>query len=147
MCELPVESDDGSVLLSFQRLREDDLRRLDPSVPLTASLVVLWCGGACLMVFHRRRRAWESPREAALRELEEESGQRPHTLHFAGAAQTRVAPDRRLEFLAIYRGSIDSPKPFTPNEEMSDSTWWDPDETLADLHPVDASLARLCRMG
>ena len=155
MHELPVKNSDGSALLSFERLPEEGLHRLDPSVPLTASIVVLWCGGKCLMVFNRYRQAWElpggmldpgeSPREAAIRELEEESGQRPNALDFAGVALIRVAPDHRLEFLAIYQGRIASPLPFTPNDEMSHSTWWDPSEELADLFPIDAALARLCQ--
>jgi 8-oxo-dGTP diphosphatase len=153
--ELPVKNSDGSALLSFERLPEEGLGRLDPSVPLTASIVVLWYGGKCLMVFNRYRQAWElpggmldpgeSPREAAIRELEEESGQRPDALDFAGVALIRVAPDHRLEFLATYQGRIASPLPFTPNDEMSHSTWWDPGEELADLFPIDAALARLCQ--
>jgi 8-oxo-dGTP diphosphatase len=152
--QLPVQNTDGSALLNFERLREDELGGLDPSVPLTASLVVLWCGHECLMVFNRYRQAWElpggmldpgeSPREAAVRELAEESGQRADTLEFAGVAMIRVAPDDRLEYLAIYRGQIESAQPFTPNDEMSHGVWWNPSETLADLFPIDAALATLC---
>jgi 8-oxo-dGTP diphosphatase len=152
--ELPVEDADGSALLSFDQLREDELGGLDPSIPLTASLVVLWCRGDCLMVFNRFRQAWElpggmldpgeSPRQAAFRELAEESGQTPDALDFAGVARIRVAPDNRLEYLAIYRGQITTPQLFTPNEEMSDSTWWTPTRPLTHLLPIDAALATLC---
>ena len=154
MDELPVENTDGSVLISFDRLREEQLGTLDPSVPLTASLVVLWCGHECLMVFNRYRQAWELPggmldpgesaREAAVRELAEESGQRADTLDLAGVAKIRVAPDNRLEYLAIYRGELESPQPFTPNDEMSAATWWNPTEPLTALFPIDAALANLC---
>jgi 8-oxo-dGTP diphosphatase len=152
--ELPVLNTDGSVLLTFERLHEDQLGSLDPAVPLTASLVVLWCGRECLMVFNRFRRAWELPggmidpgesaREAAVRELAEESGQRPDSLDFAGLAKIRVAPDNRLEHLATYRGQLASPQPFTPNPEMSTSTWWNPTDPLPALFPIDATLATLC---
>jgi 8-oxo-dGTP diphosphatase len=154
MDELPVENTDGSVLISFDRLREEQLGTLDPSVPLTASLVVLWCGHECLMVFNRYRQAWELPggmldpgesaREAAIRELAEESGQRADSLDLAGVAKIRVAPDNRLEYLAIYRGELESPQPFTPNDEMSAATWWNPTEPLTALFPIDAALANLC---
>ncbi|MEV4266966.1 NUDIX hydrolase [Kribbella sp. NPDC049584] len=152
---LPVEDSDGSTLISFDRLREDQLGTLDPTVPLTASLVVLWCGHECLMVFNRYRQAWELPggmldpgesaREAAVRELAEESGQRADTLDLAGVAKIRVAPDDRLEYLTIYRGELDSPQPFTPNDEMSAATWWTPTKPLTNLLPIDATLATLCR--
>ncbi|WP_432884808.1 NUDIX hydrolase [Kribbella sp. CA-245084] len=154
MYELPVENTDGSALLSFERIREDQFGSLDQSVPLTASLVVLWCGDECLMVFNRYRKAWElpggmldpgeSPREAAVRELEEESGQRADSLDLAGVARIRIAPDDRLEYLAIYRGQLASPQPFVANDEMSDAVWWNPTEPLPDLFPIDAALANLC---
>ncbi|SDR81376.1 ADP-ribose pyrophosphatase YjhB, NUDIX family [Actinopolymorpha singaporensis] len=151
---LPVKNADGSVLVSLERLAEEDLVRLDPSVPLTASLVVLWHGGTCLMVFNRFRQLWElpggmidpgeTPREAAVRELEEESGQRTHDLDLAGVARVTCAPDDRSEFLAVYRGRVDTPLPFVPNAEMSGATWWHPATELPDLTPIDAALARLC---
>ncbi|MFC6157980.1 NUDIX hydrolase [Kribbella jiaozuonensis] len=154
MYELPVENTDGSVLLSFERIREDQFGSLDPSVPLTASLVVLWCGDECLMVFNRFRNAWElpggmidpgeSPREAAVRELAEETDQRADSLDFAGVAKIQMAPDNRIEYLATYRGRLAAPRPFTPNKEMSAATWWNPGEPLPDLFPVDAALASLC---
>ncbi|TCC11786.1 NUDIX hydrolase [Kribbella soli] len=154
MYDLPVQNTDGSALLTFDRLHEADLSSLDPSVPLTASLVVLWSGHKCLMVFNRFHRAWELPggmidpgesaREAAVRELDEESGQRADSLDFAGVAKIRVAPDDRLEFLAIYRGYVDTPRPFAPNDEMSEAVWWNPGEPLIDLYPIDAALATLC---
>jgi 8-oxo-dGTP diphosphatase len=154
MYDLPVQNTDGSVLLTFDRLREEELGGLDPAVPLTASLVVLWYGHECLMVFNRFRRSWElpggmldpgeSPRQAAVRELAEESGQRADVLDFAGVAKIRVAPDDRLEFLAIYRGYVGTPQEFAPNDEMSEAVWWKPGAPLADLFPIDAALATLC---
>lgn len=116
MPELPVEQDDGCILLRFDRVRDEDLGSLEASVPLTAALVVLWRAGACLVVFNRFRQAWELPggmlepeesaRDAALRELAEESGQRPGVLDFAGVARVWYAPAERLEHLAIYRGCV-----------------------------------------
>jgi 8-oxo-dGTP diphosphatase len=154
MPDLPVEQDDGCILLRFDRCSEDDLDRLDPVIPLTAALVVLWHDDDCLLVFNRFRMAWELPggmidpgesaREAAFRELVEESGQRPDGLDFAGVARVWYAPAQRLEHLAIYQGRMAVPSPFTPNEEMSDSVWWNPAERLDGLNPIDGALADLC---
>lgn len=102
MVELPVEQADGCILLRFDRVPEENLGRLDTAVPLTAALVVLWHAGTCLLVFNRFRQAWELPggmldsgesaRDAALRELAEESGQQPDVMDLAGVAQVWYAP-------------------------------------------------------
>jgi 8-oxo-dGTP diphosphatase len=157
MVKLTAGDGEGSALLAFERFPEDDLDCLDASVPLTASLVVLWSAHRCLMVFNRRRRVWElpggmldpgeSPRQAAVRELEEESGQRPDTVDFAAAARTWFAPAQRIEYVALYQGRIACPVPFVPNEEMSHSRWWSPGEDLPDLNPIDAALALLSPAG
>lgn len=83
----------------------------------------------------------ESPRQAAVRELEEESGQRPDRLDFTALARTWFAPQKRYEFLAIYRARIVSPATFVPNQEMSHELWWSPDQDLANLNPIDRSIA------
>ena len=150
---LPVEQDDGCILLSFRPGPEDDLQALDPATPLTASLVALWHGSRCLMVLNRFHHGWELPggmiepgesaRQAAFRELAEESGQHPDVLEFAGTAVSWYEPAKRREHLAIYRGHVQTPEPFTPNEEMSQATWWCPDDALPGLMPIDAALARL----
>ncbi len=153
LVDLPVTQGDGCILLTYEPDTEDCLARLDPAIPLTASLVVLWHNDRCLMVFNRFHQAWELPggiiepgesaRDAAFRELAEESGQRPVALDFSGVAQTWYAPAGRREHLGIYRGRIDAPAPFAPNDEMSDWTWWRPGEHLTDLLPIDAALAWL----
>lgn len=147
---LPVEQEDGCRLLSFDRVSEQHLARLDPSVPLTASLVVIWDAEECLLVFNRFRQAWELPggmidpgesaREAAIRELREESGQHAASLDFAGLAKVWYAPGKRLEYLAIYRGSVVARRPFVVNDEMSQSMWWHPRNQLRDLNAIDGGL-------
>ena len=147
MVELPVVQSDGTALLGW-----------DPSAqegPLTASLVVLWRGEECLQVFNRFRQVWELPggmidpgetaRDAAFRELAEESGQRPGVLDFVGFARCWYAPAERVESLAIYRGEIDQAMPFEPNDEIAEIRWWNPAEPLAGLTRVDEAIARLCR--
>jgi 8-oxo-dGTP diphosphatase len=143
--ELPVVQPDGAALLAFDRVAEGG--------PAFGSLVVLWRGEECLLVFHRRRNTWEVPggrldpgesaREAAFRELAEESGQRPELLDFVGNALYRGS-DRRQRQLAIYRGKIDQAMPFEPNDEIAEIRWWNPAEPLAGLTRVDEAIARLC---
>lgn len=154
MIVLPVEQDDGCKLLRFDQVDEEHLGVLDPSVPLTAALVVVWDRGECLLVFNRFRQAWELPggmidagesaREAAVRELAEESGQVPDAVEFAGVARTWYAPSRRMEHVAIFRAGVAQREPFVENDEMTGSLWWNPREDLTALNAIDGALAALC---
>ncbi|MDH6521523.1 8-oxo-dGTP diphosphatase [Streptomyces sp. SAI-135] len=144
----------GNSLISLTRGRETAPPQ---DAPLPAALVALWRAGRVLMVFDRYRRTWElpggsieegeSPRQAAARELLEESGQQPdEPLRFIGYARFVLAPDRRAENLALYAGSCAEPRVFEPTEEIAAIRWWDLRERLpGDVQPLDAYLAPLTR--
>ncbi|CAO5185508.1 hypothetical protein FAIPA1_50097 [Frankia sp. AiPs1] len=87
----PLAADDnGNLLVAFHQAGEDAEPR-DAALP--ASLVALWTDdGRLLLVFDRRRQRWElpggmidageTPRQAAIRELREESGYQVDDLIF-----------------------------------------------------------------
>ncbi|WP_241671995.1 NUDIX domain-containing protein [Streptomyces sp. IB2014 016-6] len=151
----PLATDDrGNTLLSFTRGDED---APPGDAPLPAALVALWRDGRVLMVFDRHRRSWElpggcteqgeSPRQAAVRELSEESGQAPdEPLRFIGYAKFVLAPDQRVEYLAVFTGRCAVARDFRANEETTAIAWWDLLEGLpGDVQPLDARLAALTR--
>ncbi|PJE95763.1 NUDIX hydrolase [Streptomyces carminius] len=159
----PLAADDrGNVLLSLLRGPED---APPADAPLPLALTALWHGGRVLLVFNRARRWWElpggliepgeSPRAAALRELREESGQRPdRPPRFAGWAAFRLGPERRAEYGALFTGHTAAPRPFRPAEESGGELdgeiaalcWWDLSQSLPGyVQPLDACLARLTR--
>ncbi|MEU3603672.1 NUDIX hydrolase [Streptomyces sp. NPDC006798] len=125
--------------------------------PLSAALAALWRAGRVLMVFDRYRQSWElpggriengeSPRQAAVRELLEESGQHPDgQVRFIGYARFVLAPDQRVEYLALYAGTCADTRAFVPTEEISDIHWWDLLEPLPGyVQPLDTYLATLTR--
>ncbi len=144
----------GNSLISFERGGEATPPQ---DAPLPAALVALWRAGRVLMVFDRYRQSWElpggsieegeSPRQAAARELLEESGQQPdERLQFVGYARFVLASDRRAEYLALYAGSCAKTRAFEPTEEISAIRWWDLLERLpGNVQPLDAYLAALTR--
>ncbi|WP_409350829.1 NUDIX hydrolase [Streptomyces tauricus] len=109
----PLAVDDrGNTLVSFTRGAEDAPPR---DAPLPAALVAIWHADRVLMVFDRFRQGWElpggrvekgeSPRQAAARELLEESSQEPDgPLRFIGYAGFVLVPDRRAEYAALFAG-------------------------------------------
>lgn len=152
---LPVHDDDGNALISFATGAEDTP---PDDAPLPLALVALWHGDRVLMAFNHFRQAWElpgglidpgeTPRQAAERELLEETGHVPEgRLHFAGFAYFTLAPDGRCEYGALFSGrGADVSRSFRPNDEIEAVRWWDLREPLPGrLQPLDAHLAELGR--
>ncbi|MTE19138.1 NUDIX domain-containing protein [Streptomyces sp. TRM43335] len=143
-------------LLGFHREAEDT--RFDDA-RVGYALVALWHAGRLLMVRVRDRDCWElpgggiepgeTPREAAARELWEESGLRvaPERLRFAGFARTSLGPERRVMYGALYTAEVDERLPFEPTEEIAAIHWRRGDEPLEGgrVQTVDEYLAALCR--
>lgn len=108
-----------------------------------------------LMVFDRFRQSCElpggrietgeSPRQAARRELLEETGQEPEgPLRFAGYAKFVLAPDQRAEYAALFAGHTSRVRAFRANEEIAAIRWWNLQEALPGrVQPLDTYLARL----
>ncbi|WP_395577280.1 NUDIX hydrolase [Streptomyces sp. BK79] len=144
----------GNSLVSFAR---GDEAAPPQDAPLPAALVALWQAGRVLMVYDRYRKSWElpggrieegeTPRQAAARELLEETGQQSDArLRFTGYARFVLAPDRRAEYLALYAGSCAKTRAFGPTEEISAVRWWDLRERLPGYaQPFDIYLAALTR--
>ncbi|MBE8516483.1 NUDIX hydrolase [Amycolatopsis sp. H6(2020)] len=149
MAELPLRDRAGNVLLAVRRVAESELPRL---VPLPAALIVVVHAGAVLMMFDKRRRQWELPggmreagetaREAAARELAEETGIHGVALTFAAVAEFDLADPRRREFLAVYRAELATAPRLVLSEEGLGFRWWSPREAVdPDVSPLDAELA------
>ncbi|HCA85044.1 MAG TPA: NUDIX domain-containing protein [Streptomyces sp.] len=156
MTQAPVEhlvSDGrGLTLHSFHHVPEET--RFDDAVT-DFSVVALRHEGRLLMVYERERMTWElpgggiepgeSPREAAARELGEESGQVAGELRFIGYGLFTAGRAQRQMYGALYAGETAAVRPFVPNEEISAIHWRTGTEPLpARVQPVDEYLAALC---
>ncbi|WP_307872537.1 NUDIX domain-containing protein [Paractinoplanes ovalisporus] len=139
----------GNELLEFTAGTEADVTRRDDGIPLPLALVVARHHGLTLLVLNRARRQWElpggmldpgeTPRQAALREFAEETGQPEPSLLYAGRAKFRLMPDRRLEYAAVYTATQPVRTPFVPTDEIACLLWWD-GTPLPDMAALDAEI-------
>jgi 8-oxo-dGTP pyrophosphatase MutT (NUDIX family) len=152
MATLPLRDQAGNALVDFRVIEESDLPAADGPIPLPASLVVVTVGQAVLMIFDRWRRHWELPggmrepgetaRQAAVRELAEETGIHTTDLVFAALAEFDLRSPTRREYLAVYRTGLRHAPQLVVNDEAADFRWWDPRSPLFDgLNPLDAEIA------
>lgn len=125
--------------------------------PLPLALAVVIQGGQVLVVWNRARACWElpggmiepgeRPREAATRELAEETSQRAVAVRCAGVATYRLGVDNRLEHGAVFMVDIGPEQPFTPTDEIERIKWWDRTSTLGTVDPLDATITDLAANG
>lgn len=151
---LPVRDRAGNVLVEFRFVTEGERWPGVEGLPMPAALVVVGLADTVLMIFDSWRRQWELPggtrepgetaREAALRELGEETGLAVPDVAFAGLAEFALVRPRRRELLAVYHVRLDAMPRLTANEEALDFRWWSPAAPVsAGMSPLDAEIARL----
>ena len=81
-----------------------------------------------------RREVDESPKECAIRELYEETGQKVEDLTLQGLAKIRNLETHHVKYNPVYFSKVSHLTPFIPNDEMERIILWD---LTSDIGPVD----------
>jgi 8-oxo-dGTP diphosphatase len=150
---LPIRDRAGNALVDFRVGVEDELVRPVELRAMPASLVVVVHANAVLMMFDSWRKQWELPggmreheetaRQAAVRELREETGVQVMDLTFVAVAEFDLVEPERRELLAIYRLRLQAVPALTVNDEALGFRWWPPTSPFdSDMSPLDAEIAR-----
>jgi 8-oxo-dGTP diphosphatase len=133
---LPATDRRGNQLLALDFVEESvvNAAHSEPALPL--SLVVLTYQEKILMILNRWRLEWElpggmieageTPRQAAFRELLEETGVTVESLSFEARALFSLKRPDRLEYAAVYSAQLDALPDLRTNEEASAFLWWTP---------------------
>lgn len=133
----PVTDRNGNQLLALDFIDESAVNAVHSEPVLPLSLVVMTYQGKVLMIFNRWRQEWElpggmidageTPRQAAFRELLEETGVTVESLSFEARALFSLKNPDRLEYAAVYSAQLDALPELRINEEASAFLWWSPD--------------------
>ena len=136
----------GDVFVDFYRVPESEASGFQP---LTHALVVGKSAEGYLLMFNIWKQKWEvpggyidpgeTPRQAAQRELMEETCQEAPLL-FAGIMKFKLQPDERIEYGALFLADLQQVKPFAANEEASKIHFWDRLEDIGCVDEIDQKL-------
>lgn len=119
---------------------------------LSGSYAFVQCEGSVLMVFNKWRSQWElpagkregaeTPRECAVRELFEETGQKLAFMEFLGILKTENVKSGDVKLNPVFHATIGQLQPFLENEETSEMKLWDGDEEIGVIDEVDFHLVQ-----
>ncbi|MCM3616077.1 NUDIX hydrolase [Sutcliffiella horikoshii] len=139
-----LTKDNGIEFLDFISLSEEDMFQFQP---LAGSFAVIKCEGKYLMCYNAWREQWElpagrregdeTPKECAIRELFEETGQVETGLEFKGLLKSKKATSGEIRYNPVYLTEVEKLQPFIENDETSEIRLWDLKEELGYLDSVD----------
>ena len=118
--------------------------------PVAGSFAVLKCEGKYLLCYNIWRKQWElpagnreegeTPKECAIRELYEETGQIVRDLEFKGLLKVENTMNNSIKYNPVYFTVIESLSPFIENGETTEIILWDLNEEIGNIDEVDLKI-------
>lgn len=141
----------GWCLLEYLPIKEEEIESYNN---VTGAFAIICIQGKYLIGYNRYRKQWEfpaggiesgeTPRQAAERELWEETHQRNNELEFRGLCKIQ-RPDGEIRYQAIFRGNLEELHPFIgmDADEMERIMLWDLKEDIGDVDLCDLKMVEL----
>lgn len=153
MSQLPLHDARGVSLLSFVRLAGDEHTSPKAAEATACSLVIVEWDNQVLLGFNVSRNQWELPggsvesgessRDAALRELEEETGIRAERITRVAQADLLSSGEATTYRADVFVVVLDNAPILLVSDELNDFRWWDPTlELWNGLNILDAEVIR-----
>ena len=140
----------GLVLLEYLEIKERDISNYN----VTGAFAIIKVGDCYLFGFNNWRKQWELPaggieqgetaRQAAERELFEETHQENSKLTFKGLAKV-MKPNGEIRYQAIYQGFQEELLPFDKKDgdEMDEIILWDLSRDIGYVDECDLKILEL----
>ncbi len=118
--------------------------------PVAGSFAIIKCEGEYLLCYNVWRQQWEfpagqregneTPKECAIRELYEETGQAVANLEFKGLLKMKDTVNKAIKYNPVYFAVIEKLQPFIENEETAEIKLWDVNEEIGVIDEVDVKI-------
>ena len=151
MEDMLAQNKSGWTLLEYLKVSEEEIENYDP---VTGAFAVISVNGEFLIGYNSWRGQWEFPagrieqgetaREAAIRELFEETHQTQRNLEFAGLFKVRDSKGI-IKYQAIFTGELAELQAFNPTDgdEMEKIRLWDLKEDIGYVDECDLKMAQM----
>ena len=137
----------GFKFLEFIKVKEIEITNYGP---VSGSFAVLKCEEKYLFCYNIWRKQWElpagqregdeTPKECAIRELYEETGQIVGDLEFKGLLKVENTMNNSIKYNPVYFTAIENLQPFIENEETTEIRLWDLKEDIGYIDEVDLQM-------
>lgn len=117
---------------------------------LAGSYAIIKCDDKYLLCYNTLRKQWElpagqrekneAPKDCAIRELYEETGQNVSELEFKGLLKVKNLKSDEIKYNPIYFSTIEKLQPFQKNNETSQIQLWDLKQPIGYIDEVDIKL-------
>ncbi|WP_042220689.1 NUDIX domain-containing protein [Oceanobacillus manasiensis] len=114
---------------------------------LAGSYAVIKCDDKYLLCYNTLRKQWEipagrreedeTPKECAIRELYEETGQRVSGLEFKGLLKVKSLVSDEVKYNPVYFTTLVKLQPFLKNNETSEILLWDLKQEIGYIDEID----------
>lgn len=139
-----VTKNNGFQFLEFLVVKETEIYNYHR---LAGSYAVIKCDGKYLLCYNTLRNQWElpagqretneTPKNCAIRELYEETGQRVLNIEFKGLLKVKNAIKDEIKYNPVYFTTLEKLQPFKKNNETSEIRLWDLEQKIGPIDEVD----------
>lgn len=137
----------GFEVVDFIHIAEEEMYSVHP---LAGSFAIIKCEGKYLICYNTWRKQWElpaghreeheTPKQCAIRELYEETGQIVEDMDFKGVLKSKNTESMAVKYNPVYFATLDTLQPFLKNAETSTIKLWDFSEEIGSIGILDYKL-------
>lgn len=142
-----ITKNNGFQFLEFLFVKETEIYNYHR---LAGSYAVIKCDDKYLLCYNTLRKQWElpagqretneTPKDCAIRELYEETGQRVLNIEFKGLLKVKNVIKDEIKYNPVYFATLEKLQPFQKNNETSEIQLWDLEQKIGHIDEVDLKI-------